>query len=149
MPFELSDAGLDLIKASESLVLTAYRDPIGVLTVGYGHTGNDVKDGETITEEWANQLLRHDVSDAVACVNRNVKGIANVTQGMFDALVDFTFNLGCASLQSSTLLSLVRVGRADLAAEQFGRWVFAGGRKLKGLEIRREAERKMFVGVSE
>ena len=147
--FDYSDKGLELTKQFEGLKLTAYADPVGVWTIGYGHTGNDVHEGLSITSEWADELLRHDSGDAIACVQRNLNGIEGVTQGMFDALVDFTFNLGCGSLKGSTLLTLVRLGKFDLASAQFGRWNKAGGKVLAGLTLRREAERKLFLSEAE
>lgn len=132
----ISDKGLDLIKRFEGLELTAYRCPAGVWTIGYGHTGIDVKKGMTITEEEAEQLLRVDVRR----FEDGVRGIAaKFTQGQFDALVSFAYNLGLGALLSSTLLKKHKAGDYDAAAEQFGRWVYAGGKRLKGL-VRRRAE---------
>jgi lysozyme len=96
-----------------------------------------------ITEERATELLRRDMSSAVACVNNNA---LPCTQGQFDALVDFVFNLGASQFLHSTLLRKHKAGDYSGAAKEFGRWVHDNGRVLPGLVIRREKERKMYVG---
>ncbi len=140
--FKYSADGLALTKSFEGLELTAYQDSVGVWTIGYGHTGTDVHPGLTITEEQASILLAADVAWAVTCVNKSVKSAIN--QNQFDALVDFTFNLGCASLGQSTLLRLLNAGDSAGAAKEFLRWNKAGGKVLKGLTRRRQAETDLF-----
>lgn len=140
--FKYSANGLALTKKFEGLRLEAYQDSVGVWTIGYGHTGPDVRAGLTITEEEAATLLAADVAWAVACVNKAVTSA--IQQNQFDAMVDFTFNLGCASLLQSTLLRLVNAGDFDGAALQFLRWDKAGGRVVKGLTLRRQAEMDLF-----
>lgn len=136
-----SQKGLDLIKSFEGLRLHAYKDVVGVVTIGYGTTSG-VKMGDTITKERAEELLREDVKRFEGYVDRLVK--VPLTQGMYDALVSFVYNLGPGALEKSTLLDQLNRGDYDGAAEQFGRWVFAGGRKLAGLVRRRAAERALF-----
>ena len=138
-----SDAGFTLTKQFEGLELNAYRDQVGVTTIGYGHTGGSVHMGMAITQDQANQLLASDVAGAVACVNNAVK--VDLTQNQFDALVDFVFNLGCARLLSSTLLRDVNAGKSADAAEQFLLWDHAGGVVVPGLLKRRQAERALFL----
>jgi len=140
--FKYSSTGLALTEKFEGLRLTAYQDSVGVWTIGYGHTGADVKQGLTISEDQASVLLAADVAWAVTCVNKSVKSAIN--QNQFDALVDFTFNLGCNSLGSSTLLKMVNVGDFAGAAGQFIRWNKAGGKVLRGLTVRRQAEADLF-----
>jgi len=140
--FTYGTAGLALTKQSEGCELNAYQDPVGIWTIGYGHTGPAVVQGFTITQEQADALLVSDVAGAVACVNKAVQ--VQINQNQFDALVDFTFNLGCASLLSSTLLRLLNAGDFDGAAGQFARWVYAGKTILPGLERRRAAELQLF-----
>src|SRR6476661_9330104 len=116
---KISDKGLALIKASEGLRLTAYRCPAGVLTLGYGSTGPHVKQGMVITEAEAEDLLRKDVArfeDGVSHI------VGTCTQGQFDALVSFAFNLGIGALMSSTLLKRHKAKDYKGAAEQFLRW---------------------------
>lgn len=140
---QISKAGLDLIKQFEGLYLKAYRCPAGVPTIGYGHTAG-VAMGQTITEQHADEYLRRAVRMFERAVERVVK--VPLTQGQFDALVSFAFNLGAGALQSSTLLRLLNSGDYAGAADQFGRWTKAGGRVLPGLVRRREAERRLFEG---
>ncbi|HEU4636402.1 MAG TPA: lysozyme [Edaphobacter sp.] len=140
--FKYSANGLALTERFEGLRLDAYQDTAGVWTIGYGHTGPDVQPSLTITQEQTEILLAADVAWAAACVNKAVKSPIN--QNQFDALVDFTFNLGCASLVQSSLLHLVNTGDFAAAALQFLRWNKAGGQALKGLTLRRQAEMDLF-----
>ena len=139
--FTYGEAGWALTKSFEGLELSAYQDRGGVWTIGYGHTGADVRPGMTITEDEANALLAKDLSDAVECVNQHVKAI---NQNQFDALVDFTFNLGCEALLSSTLLRRVNDGDIAGAAAQFLRWDHVKGNVVPGLTRRRQAEAELF-----
>ena len=125
----------------EGLSLEAYEDCAGVPTIGYGHTKN-VKMGDRISKYWAKELLKDDVRE----VEQQVQEL-NVaqTQGQFDALVSFTFNLGIGRLKSSTLLKVIREGGSKSAIKkEFKRWAYAGGKRLRGLELRREWEAKRF-----
>jgi lysozyme len=140
--FKYSSAGLELTERFEGCELTAYQDSVGVWTIGYGHTGTDVHSGLTITEEQASILLAADVAWAATCVNKSVK--TTINQNQFDALVDFVFNLGCASLGQSTLLRLLNAGDFAGAAKEFLRWNKAGGKVVKGLTLRRQAETDLF-----
>jgi lysozyme len=140
--FKYSAAGLALTKQFEGLELKAYQDSVGVWTIGYGHTGTDVKPGLTITEAQATVLLAADVAWAVTCVNKSVTSAIN--QNQFDAMVDFVFNLGCAAFAQSTLLRMVNAGDFAGAAGQFGRWNKAKGKVLAGLTKRRQGEMALF-----
>ena len=141
----ISQKGLDLIKSFEGLRLSAYKDVVGVVTIGYGTTAG-VKMGDTITKERAEELLREDVKRFEDQVLRLVK--VPLTQGQLDALVSFTYNLGAANLGNSTLLRLLNAGDYKGAAAQFDRWTKAGGKELPGLVKRRAAERALFEGKS-
>lgn len=138
----LSDQGLALTKSFEGLELSAYPDQGGVWTVGYGHTGPGVHAGLVITQDHADTFLESDVAGAVTAVNRMVT--AEINQNQFDALVDFTFNLGCASLSQSTLLRYVNAGEFGLAAAQFLLWDHVRGVVVPGLLRRRQAEMQLF-----
>ena len=140
-----SQACIDLVKASEGCRLTAYRDAVGILTIGYGSTGG-IKEGQTITQEQAEAMLVDDLDAAAEGVRKLVTVPLN--QGQFDALCDFVFNLGEGRLRDSTLLRLLNHGRYGEAAAQFRFWVMAGGHPLPGLVKRRAAERAMFEGTS-
>ena len=138
---QISKAGLDLIKEFEGLYLKAYRCPAGVPTIGYGHTAG-VAMGQTITQQQADDYLRRDVRQFERAVERQVS--VPLTQGQFDALVSFAFNLGEGALAQSTLLRLLNAGDYAGAAAQFDRWNKASGRVLPGLVRRRAAERALF-----
>lgn len=140
---KLSQRGLDLIKKHEGLRLKAYRCPGNVLTIGYGHTGKDVKEGMVITDGQAERLLIDDVKSFEADVNKLVK--SKINQNQFDALVSFCFNVGTAKLASSTLLKCVNAnpGGSNIRYE-FSRWNKAGGQVLKGLEKRRADEADLY-----
>jgi lysozyme len=134
--------GLELTAHAEGVKLTAYRDSVGVLTIGVGHTGPDVFEGQTITYDEAMNLLAADVHAAEEGVKKYVK--VQLTQNQFDALVDFAFNLGVGSLEHSTLLRLVNLGDFLGASGEFQKWVTAGGHKLPGLVARRAEEAHLF-----
>jgi len=140
-----SENGLALIRQAEGLRLRAYKCPAGVWTIGYGTTAG-VKEGQVITKERAEELLRDDVKRFEDQVLRLVK--VPLTQGQLDALVSFTYNLGAANLGNSTLLRLLNAGDYKGAAAQFDRWTKAGGKALPGLVKRRAAERALFEGKS-
>ncbi|MBQ2674837.1 MAG: lysozyme [Prevotella sp.] len=136
-----TDRLLTQLKMMEGLRLTAYRDAGGVLTIGYGHT-KGVREGDRISEYWANELLAEDVAHTAVAV-KELK-VAR-TEGQLDALTSLAFNIGIDALKQSTLLRVIRAGgsKADIKRE-FKRWVYAGGKRLKGLELRREWEAKRF-----
>ena len=125
----------------EGLQLTAYRDAAGVPTIGYGHT-KGVRMGDRISEDWARRLLRQDVAE----VERQVKAMRVAsTDGQLDALVSFAFNVGISRLRRSALLRVIREGGTKLQIQrEFKRWVYAGGQRLRGLELRREWEARRF-----
>lgn len=143
---KVSDICFNKIKEFEGLRLTSYKCPAGVWTIGYGHT-NGVKPGMTITTQQADTLLRGDLLPFETYV-RNLE--LDLTQGQFDALVDFCFNLGTGSLGKSTLLQKVKLycktkdeSFVKVIKEEFAKWVYAGNVVFSGLVKRRywEAER--------
>ena len=140
---EYSENGLGLTKSFESCRYQAYLDSVGVPTIGYGHT-KGVKLGDKCTQAQADAWLKEDVQVAVNAVNRLVK--VALTQGQFDALVDFTFNLGGHNLEVSTLLRRLNEKNYAAAAMEFLRWNRAGGKVLAGLTRRRLAEQELFNG---
>ena len=139
---EASEILIEKLKEFEGLRLDAYQDAAGVMTIGYGHTGNDVHKGDHITAYYATELLKDDLGEFEAAVRRLRTA---KTQGQFDALVSLAFNIGSERLKVSTLLKVTREGgsKAQITRE-FKRWVYASGRKLSGLERRREWEAKRF-----
>lgn len=138
----ISQAGIELIKQFEGCKLTAYQDTGGVWTIGVGHT-KGVKPGQTITMAEADAFLRADLADAESAVRRL---FPVTTQGQYDALVSFTFNLGEGQVSASTLRKKHNAEDYAGAAAQFGAWVYDNGVRLKGLERRREAEAKLYRG---
>ena len=143
----ISYLAFEAIKQFEGLRLEAYEDPAGVLTIGYGHTGSDVFEGDRISKYWAEQTLKKDVME----VERQIDELGlDLTQGQLDALVSFTFNLGIDRLKSSTLLKVIREGGTMRQIKrEFKRWVHAGGQTLRGLEKRRAWEADRFFAKDE
>jgi lysozyme len=142
---ELSAEGLELIKRSEGFRSQVYRDVAGIPTIGYGHR---VKPGESfpggVEEAQATAILSSDVGEAEQAVTRLVK--VALTQGQFDALVDFCFNLGAGRLAGSTLLRELNAGCYAAAAQQLLAWDHAAGEVNVGLKARREAELQLWSG---
>lgn len=140
-----NQAGQSLIKRWEGFSLTPYICPADKLTIGWGHLISEadaVKYAGGITQEQANALFAHDVRIAEAGVARFIT--APLTANQFAALVSFTFNLGAGRLRASTLRRKINARDYQGAADEFSRWVFAGGRKLTGLVRRRAEEKKLF-----
>ena len=102
------------------------------------------EDHPDINEDQADYLLRRDVKKSEMAVLRHIR--VPLEDGQFNSLCSFVFNLGSGALQSSTLRRKINRGDYIGAADEFPRWVFAGGRRLKGLIKRREHERAMFLG---
>lgn len=146
----ISDKGISLIKQFEGLRLTGYQDSVGVWTIGYGWTqpvdGKPIRAGITIKEETAERLLRTGLVGYERDVSKLVK--VKLTQGQFDALVSFAYNLGARALSTSTLLQKLNAGDYAGAADEFPRWIKAGGKVLPGLTRRREAEQALFLSDS-
>ncbi len=136
-----SQAGIDVIKSFEGCELTAYVCPAGVLTIGVGHTGPDVKPGMTITQARADELLAQDLVRFEQAVDRLIDPTQQQCQ--FDAIVSFTFNVGEGALEGSTLRRRMNAGEDlnTVAREELPKWVKgAGNEPLPGLVRRRDAE---------
>jgi lysozyme len=142
----ITQHGLNLIKQFEGFSSHIYLDAAGLPTIGYGHllhAGEAEMFKNGITESVAQALLIKDVLRAEQAVLRLIT--VPLTNGQFDALVSFTFNLGAGALQRSTLRRKInREDHPDAPAE-FMKWVWAGGRRLKGLIRRRSAEAQLYV----
>ena len=125
----------------EGLRLTAYKDAAGVPTIGYGHTHN-VRMGDRISPWYAKDLLTEDIAyfeEKVLEVYRPQ------TEAQFDALVSLAFNIGIEKLKDSMLLKLIRKGASKAQIKrEWKKWVYADGKKLRGLEKRREWEARRF-----
>jgi len=138
----INAAGLEIVKRFEGLRLRAYRDPVGIWTIGYGHT-RTAHSGMTLTQQQAEDLLRDDLREAERAVSRLV--IAPLNDNEFAALVSFTFNLGQGNLSASTLLRKLNSGQRGEVPKEFLRWNRAGGKVLNGLTARRFAEMSLFM----
>ncbi len=136
---QTSIRGIELIKKCEGFSDIPYICAGGKKTIGYGHVMHDSEKYETITDEYATDLLKEDLLKAEYSVERNIK--AYLSQSQFDALVSLTFNIGGAALQRSTLRQKINYG-ADIGeiCHEFMRWIYAGGQVLKGLIFRRRLE---------
>lgn len=137
----VTEEGLNLIKRFEGFSPTIYICPAGYPTVGYGHVvlaheQNQFAAG--ITQAEATELLRKDVRIAERAVLRLIS--VPLTDGQFEALVSFTFNLGAGALQRSTLRRKVNRGEHESVSAELMKWVWAGGIKSYGLHKRCQAE---------
>lgn len=138
----VSERGLEIIKEFEGLYLSAYLDPVGVWTIGYGHTLG-VYPGMTITAQEADKLLRQDVAGHVQGIYNSVRVPLN--QNQFDALASFVFNLGANILSNSTLLEYINSKQWYAAAEEMKLYNKGGGMVLEGLVRRRNMEAELFL----
>lgn len=142
----ITQDGLELIKRFESFSSHIYICPAGYPTIGYGHV---VKENERekfavgITIQEGEILLRQDIQIAEQAVCRLIT--VPLTDGQFDALVSFTFNLGSGALQRSTLRRKVNCEEHEYVPQEFKKWVWSNGKKLKGLALRRRAESTLYV----
>lgn len=138
---QVSADGLALIRRFEGFSAEVYRCPAGFLTVGYGHR---VAQAEApISRDMAERWLQEDAAVAARAIRRLIA--VPLTQGQFDALVSFTFNLGAGALERSTLRQVINRGEHEEAPRQLLRWVYAGGRVLRGLVLRRQAEALLYI----
>lgn len=130
--------GLKLTEMEEGFRETSYRDIAGVWTIGYGHASASVVEGMTITAAQGEALLDADIATAVTFVNRAVT--VPISQGEFDALVDFTFNEGMGTLSRSSLLRDLNAGNREALTHDFQVYDMAGGKLCPPLLKRRELE---------
>ncbi|ELL0384719.1 lysozyme [Salmonella enterica] len=118
-----------------------YRDVVGIWTVCYGHTGNDIMIGKTYTESECKALMNKDLNTVARQINPYIKvPIPETTRG---ALYSFVYNVGAGNFKTSTLLHKINQGDIKGACEQLRRWTYAGGKQWKGLITRREIEREV------
>ncbi len=150
MKARISDAALDLIARFEGCRLEAYRDAVGVWTIGYGHTSRagppQVRPGMRITKEEAREILHRDVERFARDVARVLGADAGrLRLNQFGALVSFAYNVGIGNLKRSSVLKAVREGRHDDVPRLLLQWTKAGGRRLRGLVRRRRAEGRLWL----
>lgn len=139
---KLSDLGLACLQFFEDYRAQAYQDQHGVWTCGFGHTGSDVTEETVCGLQYALQWLRNDVLTAESAVTRLAS--RPLTQGEYDALVSFTYNVGEGAFSTSTLLRLVNQHSPDAQAE-FLRWDHVAGHENTGLMRRRLLERALYL----
>ena len=143
----VSNKGVDLICEFEGKRLVAYDDGVGVWTIGFGTikypNGVRVKKGDTCTLDQAKEYMRHDLIEFEHTVNSSVK--APLNQNQFDALVSLAYNIGSSAFKSSTLVKKLNAGDYKGAADQFGAWINAGGKRMQGLVNRRDKEKLLFL----
>lgn len=140
--------GIAVMHYFEDCKLAAYPDPAtggDPWTIGWGHTGPEVRKGLKWTQAQADAALTADLAKFERGVLELVQ--VGINQGQFDALVSFAYNCGLANLKASTLLRMVNACQFDDAAKQFGRWNRAAGKVMKGLTRRRAAEACLFLGM--
>lgn len=148
-----------MIKHHEGVKATAYRCPARLWTIGVGHVIDPTHArvpfadrlslelpagwNRTLSQDEIDDILRKDLARFEAGVKRLCPG--ELTQGQFDALVSFAFNVGLGSLQKSTLRMKHNRGDFEGAADEFLKWCKAGGRVLRGLLNRRKDERELYL----
>lgn len=137
-----SQNGIDLIKHFEGFCQSPYNCPSGHKTIGYGHVMKENETFSSIDQTQAEELLSMDLSKAEQAIYRNIK--VELKQNQFDALASFTFNLGGGALQCSTLRQKINRQDHELVANELRKWIYAGGKKLLGLKLRREAEAELY-----
>jgi len=137
---------VDLIKKWEGLRLDAYICPAGVPTIGYGHTGPNVKLGMKITEADAEALLLSDLEKFARAVDTQIR--VPLTNNQRCALISFVFNVGAGALMESTLRRRLNNGEdpQKVAMEELPRWNKGDGKVLEGLVRRRRDELDLFIG---
>ena len=156
---KVSDKAIEVIKHHEGVRQKPYRCPAKLWTIGVGHVmypeqGKlklENRDEFSLTDQ-DNRVWTKAEIDAIlkSDLERFERGVgqyitAPLTQGMFDALVSFSFNVGLGTLQRSTLRQKVNRGDKEGAAEEFLKYCMAGGKVLKGLQNRRIDERALFL----
>jgi lysozyme len=156
----VSAEGIQFVSDHEGFVPRLYDDQCvparrcgrGHCTVGVGHLvhrgpcdgrASEAPFADGISRARAHQLLGDDLNVAVATVRERVT--VPVSQHQFDALVSFVFNVGVTAFANSTLLSRLNAGRYDAVPTEMNRWVFASGKKLRGLVTRRRDEGRLFA----
>lgn len=139
-------ATVALVATWEGRSLIAYADPVGIPTICEGYT-HGVRLGDVATPEQCDELTRQEVAKALNVVDSSVP--QQLPDGMRVAFSSFIYNVGPYAYQRSTLLKKLRAGDYVGACNELMRWVYAGGRKLRGLERRREAERQICLSSLE
>lgn len=133
---------IELIKKWEGFRSAPYQDIAGVWTIGYGTTNGITKDTKPIDEAEADQLLRMHLAATQRYLDSNIT--APLSENMNSALLSLIYNIGTGNFANSTLRKVLNRGQYMQAAAEFGRWIYAGGNPLKGLQQRRYDEATLF-----
>lgn len=144
---KLDSNGYKLIQGFEGLKLSAYKDSVGIPTIGYGNityeNGTKVKMGDKITQERADKLFQYFADKFASKVD--VAITSDVNQNQFNSLVSLSYNIGIGAFQKSTILKKVNKNPKDLTIkDEFMKWVNAGGKKIQGLVNRRKKESEIY-----
>lgn len=141
-------AGTGLIKQSEGVRYRTYLDDAGIPTICYGHTGPEVRLGQTATKEECDTLFKKDLLRHSAAVSKCLN--APLTSYQYDAVVSFAFNVGPTAFCRSTMARKINAGDLEGAAAEFPKWnkVRINGKLVvsAGLSARRDRERALFEG---
>jgi lysozyme len=140
----ISATGLSYIQGAEGLSYGVYLDPVGLPTVCYGHFDQRLKVGTRFSDFECLTFLKYDLKATEDAIRELV--MVPLTQGQYDALVSFVFNVGPEAFKKSALRRKLNQGDYEGAAAEFPKWVYAKGKKLKGLINRRQNERRLFEG---
>jgi lysozyme len=136
---------LGLVTAWEGYEGKVYLDPVGIPTVCYGHVvPSNVEVGTHFSTDACHDILYSDLKIASEAVSRNVR--VKIPEYTKAALISFTFNVGISNFKKSTLLKLINKGDIEAACHELPKWVYAKGKKLKGLVNRRQAEMELCLG---
>ena len=136
----LATTGLFIAKY-EGLILGTYLDPVGILTSCFGHTGSELKLNQKFTEDQCLKTLAKDLEKHNKEMMKHIK--VSLSDEEHAAYLSFVYNVGVGNFKSSTLLKNLNTNKREEACNQLTRWVFAKGKKLKGLVARRGEERKL------
>ena len=145
MTRQVNASALAIATESEGCVLTGYRDPAGIATAGYGHTGPEIIIGKTYSIDQALAWRAADMKRAAAFIETHVR--VKLSDNQFSALAEFTYNVGVGAFAGSTLLRLLNAGNYNAVPVQLMRWTKAGGRVLPGLVTRRTREAALFATI--
>lgn len=142
---KVSEKGINFIIKEEGEILHSYKCPAGIWTIGVGHTGKDVKPDMVISKEKSRDLLKCDLRRFESIVDKSIK--VQLKQCEYDALVSFSFNIGCSAFEKSTLVKKINANAPIKEIEaEFRKWRMGGGKVLPVLVARREREIKLYKG---
>lgn len=139
----MTERCVKLVKKFEGFSPVPYLCPAGYWTIGYGKViGKEYKDIR-VTEEEAEKMLIEDLLKVEKTIKPMIK--VNIHEWMLDALISFSYNVGCWAFKVSTMRKKINEGRLLDAADEFMKWIFAGGKPLAGLIRRRKAEKILYL----